>query len=450
MTARKVVALFGRQGHGKTTVMNRVTNSRRNVSSGATSCTKTLEFYSTPREGIVVVDTPGFYSSNDVARNVAALKMAMEGVPLSGVYVVVKHGRADDVSEMLGNVMDFLGEDVRIIVTHEDLAMEGEGYNRDELKDMLSSLLGVSTDRIATVGKHTSGSDIENFIASTLHRPRHYVVNINQLSCLASMCVGKRATEKRIQLVYAKIQAASFACRQLISSCASKSSETDSVVALIQHDTTNMVESAKEGLFRLAEDLSADEKIIIYGKAGLKLSLRLKDFVETTNEYLSYSITDCVNSYKRCPYCGCVFVKTEGCDGQTTCGDVPWESDSSVQNRFLLSTTFVTSGTGWSLQFLFEGRPIDATGLREVLQTHLRARTSTRGTDISGKGCGRAVTWSQMQPLSHEELKSTGVGDIELLPTNDLEASARGNFEETVRLHETKLRENFADAFPLL
>jgi GTP-binding protein EngB required for normal cell division len=447
MTAQQVVALFGRQGHGKTTLMNRVTNSRFPVTSGARSCTTQLQFSTTPREGIVCVDTPGFHSSQDVTRHVAAQKIALEGVPLSGVYVVVKHARADDISEMLGTVMDFLGEDVRIIVTHEDVAMEGEGYNRDELKGMLSGRLGIRTDRIVTVGKHTPGSDIENFIATTLHEPRHYAVNLDQLSCLASMCVGTRAMEKRIQLVYAKVQAASFACQELIRTCASRSSQTDSVVALIQHDTTEMVKSAKEELFRWAyEELSTDEQSIVYGKAGLKLSLRLKEFVETTNAYLSYSVTASLSNYRKCPFCRQVFVKTEGCDGQTSCGNAPLQRESRVANRFLLSTNFIPSGTGWSLQFLFEGRPIDGTGLREVLRTRLQAVASSRGAAMSGAGCGAAVTWSQMQPLSQEELKSIGLGATELLRTNDLEELARGNFEESVRLHEMEQRKALADA----
>jgi hypothetical protein len=51
-----------------------------------------------------------------------------------------------------------------------------------------------------------------------------------------------------------------------------------------------------------------------------------------------------------------------------------------------------------------------------------------------------------MQPLSQEELKSIGLGATELLRSNDLEELARGNFEESVRLHEMEQRRALADA----
>ena len=98
------------------------------------------------------------------------------------------------------------------------------------------------------------------------------------------------------------------------------------------------------------------------------------------------------------------------------------------------------------MQFLFEGRLIDTLGLRDVLRTRLQAVASSRGADMSGAGCGASVTWSQMQPLSQEELKSIGLGATELLRTNDLEELARGNFEESVRIHETEQRKALADA----
>lgn len=132
MTAQQVITLFGRQGHGKLTMINKVTGSRFLVSSGARSYTTHLQFKKTLRHGILCVDTPGFHASQDVAQHVACQKIALEDVSLSGVYVVVKHARADDISEMLGNVMDFLGEDVQIIVAHEDVAVYGEGYDRDD------------------------------------------------------------------------------------------------------------------------------------------------------------------------------------------------------------------------------------------------------------------------------------------------------------------------------
>ena len=41
---------------------------------------------------------------------------------------------------------------------------------------------------------------------------------------------------------------------------------------------------------------------------------------------MSYSLLDKsnnLNMYKECPYCRLIWVKVDGCDGETTCGEIP-------------------------------------------------------------------------------------------------------------------------------
>jgi hypothetical protein len=82
---------------------------------------------------------------------------------------------------------------------------------------MLAARLGVPTNRILTVGHETPASAIEHFIVSTMHEPRHFKVNISQLSCFASLCIVPRAVAKRIQVVYVKVSEASVACQSIVS-----------------------------------------------------------------------------------------------------------------------------------------------------------------------------------------------------------------------------------------
>jgi len=47
-----------------------------------------------------------------------AQKLALEGTPLSGVYIVVKYGHADEIAELVTKIMSFIGnDDIHIIVT---------------------------------------------------------------------------------------------------------------------------------------------------------------------------------------------------------------------------------------------------------------------------------------------------------------------------------------------
>lgn len=444
---QRVVALFGRQGHGKTTLMNKLTGGRFDTSMSARSCTSSLQCMELQgRRGIWCVDTPGFHSSTDLAQHVAAQKLAMEGTPLSGVYVVVKHARADDIGQMLGDVMDFLGDDVRIIVTHEDVAQQGKGYDRDDLKQLLSQHLGVPTTHIATVGKATKARDIEAFIQSTLHEPRQYHVNEEQLGNLAALCIGPRKVEKRIQEIYAKIQAGSCACAQLVRN--DKSYGTDYAISLIQHDTLEMVKEAKVALFRWAsEDLTEEQQMVVYGKAGMKLSLRMKAFTETTNAFLSYDVTDPTspnNMYRMCPHCHEIFIKTEGCDGETTCGYVPSVSDVRVSAPRALGTNFVPEGNGWALQFIVDGAQVPLDSIHCLLRQRFQGTKTTRSSSLQGRGCGRSITWSQMAPVWPEAL--TALGLCETLQGGIDEIASRARFEASVREHEHAQRLTLVNA----
>eukprot|EP00957_Ditylum_brightwellii_P131800 10051174-Ditylum_brightwellii.AAC.1 len=140
------IALVGKLGHGKTHLLNKLCGKHFPSHMGAKSCTRTLQFGCTKQHKMCVIDTPGFCASDDVAAHIAAQKAALEGVPLSGIYVVVKYARADEIASMVNKVMDFVGDDdLRIIITHADTVCDQEGYCVNDMKKSISDLLDIPT-----------------------------------------------------------------------------------------------------------------------------------------------------------------------------------------------------------------------------------------------------------------------------------------------------------------
>ena len=75
----------------------------------------------TGNKRICVIDTPGFYSSEDVASHILAQQAAIESRELSGIFIVVKLGRADEIAQIANKIMDFVNDDdVRLIITFCD------------------------------------------------------------------------------------------------------------------------------------------------------------------------------------------------------------------------------------------------------------------------------------------------------------------------------------------
>jgi 50S ribosome-binding GTPase len=173
-TSPKVIVLLGKLGHGKTRLVNLLCGTNFPSSMTAGSCTTKVQRGTTKKYGIHVIDTPGFESSDDTCRHTEYQTEALESCELSGVYIIVKHGRLGDMASTAGMIMDFADtEEPRIIVTFVDCTnpTSEEASVHDDAKGQLAMMLDVGTEHIMMVGAHTSKEELEAFLQSTLLLP---------------------------------------------------------------------------------------------------------------------------------------------------------------------------------------------------------------------------------------------------------------------------------------
>ena len=278
MSDPRTVVLVGKLGHGKTRILNKACGTEFRSESSSRSCTKTLQFAQTLRYRIRIIDTPGFYSSEEVAKHIEEQKCALEGCAISGTYVVVKYGRIDEMIEALNKIMDFVGDDdVRVILTFTDVAQQQQGYDIQETKVQLSQLLDVCPSNIAEFGKDTDAETIEDFIHSTLHSPKQFEVSQDQLAYMSSINVGVRRFNSLFEEANGKIEAALQVCSSI--SRNGNSFATNTVGIATRNATTRMVERAREEILEQAKDLTSEEQRILGVKCVLLLQ-RQQDFME--------------------------------------------------------------------------------------------------------------------------------------------------------------------------
>ncbi|CAB9512922.1 expressed unknown protein [Seminavis robusta] len=428
-------------------MMNMLCGSRYPAGMGARSLTEHVQL-AYMQNDLAVIDTPGFFSSTDVAGHVGAQKVALEELPVSGMFLVVKYGRADDIAELADTIMNVLGcDDIRIAITHQDVAACQEGYDPEGLRRELSSTLDISEDKIFSFGETTPPAVVKAFIQRTLHEPRCVKLNGVQMAKVAALGVGSRRMNKPLNAVFAKILAAEVACREAVSQ--GRCYESDFLITTVQHATTEMVSTSKQDLFRALDEYQEEQQNLLYGKAGVNLSLRLKEFTETTNKLLSYDVADMSNPNnvcKKCNHCGAVWVKTEGCDGDTFCGEVPSAKRAAP---LLLETEFVEEDGGrWALLFRhgpsrFHGSARATRSWFQTLNPFKQAATVGKGSGSrhqkrSGatieSGCGAAICWSTMLPVPPEDLG--GLKKVEVLKECFSEENAKVRFENKVRTKE--------------
>jgi len=254
--------------------------------------------------------------------------------------------------------------------------------------------------------------------------------------------------------VYAKIAAASKACADVTAQ--GRNFSTDTTIVTIQQATSEMVKDSKERISRDAHEtnLSDDQRNLIYGKAGLALSLRLKTFIESSNTHLSWNVTnlsDPLNVYKKCNYCFAVFNKTIGCDGNTTCGTVP----GSIKNRrpMLYAQFHGSSMSGWIVQYFWDGVPLNiqqvlgrikvfsAQNTTDTSQTYTVVRR--RPGSIIEYGCGEEISWATMLPVDPQIVQS--LGSVEIQSVGCAEELTRSIFQEHLQQHTESNRKILQD-----
>jgi GTP-binding protein EngB required for normal cell division len=199
MEKQRYVVFLGKVGHGKTRLMNNLTLSTYASTAAASSCTRSMQLGRIPESTVTIVDTPGFYSSDEVKSHIDEQIKALE-MPNSGIYIIVRFGDPSEMAEVANRMMDFTGEeDVRVICTHVDTVERDDGFDGDQVAMELSSLLDVPKEYIALVGKNTDVVAIRQFILDTMHKPRAIKVAEEQRSFVASLSVGSRKFNQDIE-----------------------------------------------------------------------------------------------------------------------------------------------------------------------------------------------------------------------------------------------------------
>ena len=135
-------------------------------------------------------------------------------------------------------------------------------------------------------------------------------------------------------------------------------------------------------------------------------------------EALSYQSDHGANDLRQCPHCGLLWAKVDGCDGNTTCGNIPTCND--------------LRDPGFAVMAIFSFKWLKGSkGKKGKLNISKSGTKNAKKpqSPSSGQGCGKTIKWSSMKqvPLPQELME----GKITTDDVKDLPPAASG-FKETV------------------
>jgi GTP-binding protein EngB required for normal cell division len=333
MVDERTVAVLGKLGHGKTRIVNALCKTTYASEMSVRSCTTKLQWGRT-NSGIRVIDTPGFYSSEDIEKHISSQILALEDTMLSGIYVVVKLGRADEIIDTLNKVMDFVGDDdIRVILSF------AESQSDDDINDVMqhiTDMLDLPSEMMIAIGKDTDADVIERFLESTLHPPKTFQVNPEHRVYMASQCIGARQFNGSFDAIALKLKAAQDAGKLLNMTRCNNRRAIAAISSVTKSTTLRMFDESLNDIQKCARELTAEERNVVSGKVEL-WTLKKREFVSS----LEYQY---ISGHKRT------------------------RDDLSLQAKF------VKAEAAWSLEYILEGSVVSLHDLPHKLQEFFSGR----------------------------------------------------------------------------
>ncbi|CAD7943378.1 unnamed protein product [Amoebophrya sp. A25] len=427
-------ALIGRVGAGKTTLFNRVCDAHRQAEITDDSCTRSFAKRRVFYDGCAMelLDGPGCSSTEDVYAHSYVLKEGLTAEPLHGIFVAVSYdarirnnmgGHFYEAAKMLKPEYHDL---IVLVVTKMDQFEPDQNKftTRDAMETHIAKIFreDYGVTRVLFSDRDMSGADLFHAMRDAL--------SFHGGSSASSAESGKLPLP--VQLSYSDEEFFEYfdvkawkGREQFDFHRLKKKVETltagyeeglqhlmenrqkyqqmefqDLLYALIQQSRVQLEEDIYDGFCkRHGEDQVAFDDYATSIELQKIIHKAHREFRDQVKRYLAVNpdnVCDWRNAVRRCQYCGEVWVKVEGCDGETTCGARPTTNEKRADPSFFRLVWNWVEGRLRPGSFLMRNR-----NLEHPLAGHL-----TLGEDRSVRkiGCGKSIVWKNQAIVPAAEL----------------------------------------------
>jgi hypothetical protein len=377
-----------------------------------------------------LIDTPGADSREDSYKHAYLLKTALTSFPLNTIFIVIKYESRYEkllqTYEELSEIFYKYDHKIVVMISHWDMAK----YPAREYPTICKVFEDVCP-YIICYSEKSNKEDLANLMYLCISNIKPEKLEIPDEHFFLKYPILQIKQDLRKQYGEYKTQRLKL-----------KKDFEDAVHAAYDDVDRNdvlfyMVVQFKYELQMLLEDFQKE-----YGNQMIEIDFftfhiqmhnenlsLIDEFSQKIGKIMNYcpfDSTDPRNLIKQCPYCGIIWFKVEGCDGQTTCGN-------KVESPFDLLTKHFRR-----IRFLrVDGRISWTKSLLNEIVAKVRSFVpKTRIFYHQGAGCGKSIIWKDLPPLKDELiLELFKVGSIEevkkLIKDMDFQ-NVRKNYEKTI------------------
>ena len=391
MSKAPYIVLLGDAGAGKSTLFEKLTERAGRSSATSESFTREPEILESSDGRLLICDTPGTNSSQEKFKSNLYIAQAMNFWPVTSILVVVKADMKIDnvIGKISEYVTRFVPEDlpiglVSVCITHMDLV----SWGKEDLIPHIYSHLGLDT--VLPVSLQTTRQELEDKLHSVCRKKRPVKLDINSdmfLSLfklnnnnLKVLCDSKKEVVRfdKIKQEFYR-QRASYSDRDQMDMIFEFQAWMASEITLAQERV-----STRNG-FQFINGPYISQEAGHLASMTNQLRAILYDIRIEAAKYHK----DMDTTFRKCPKCGLIWQKGEGCDGETLCGSRPTSSIDARKDVFGKMNTFFFEWVNES-NFLKINRISNSS-------RHASVDTKPQG---QGKGCGTRIVWAEMTPVA--------------------------------------------------
>lgn len=371
----------------------------------------------------MVSDTPGSNAMSDKFMHNMWIAEAMNFRPVSLVLNIVKADvRIDNVVEKISDYADGFGDlppDIfAVCITHMDKVQ----WTRQRFQECLEGETGI-TDVVFS-DLNTSGETLINDILGICKQPHD--ITVDSENFLKMFKINDKNT-KILRSV--KKEIANFeTMRQDLYHAKDNFSPQEQIDLFFEFQawmSNEVIEAQKRvsgtNSFEFVGKKMANEAGHIANLTN-KIKAVLLDVRTMCLSYqgVGMGCGDGVSSLRKCPHCGLVWAKIQGCEGKTTCGNLM----KAIDSRYGMLATFTFH---W------------ADGHLNITKTGAKSIAPSTSTATRGVGCGKTIVWTDMAPFpvppELQQAAIASVDDVNLLPQE-----ARGTWRDTFSQAQRKTK----------
>ena len=399
------IVLVGDVGSGKSTLVEKLTGAKKRSSNASESATRSSEAFCVPDDSLIISDTPGSNSRKERFEHNVWIAQAFNFRPVSKVFIVVKaqtriDSVIDDVRKYADCFLELPMELMGVLVTHMDMVE----WTESSFSSAVSEDLGIDT--VVYSAPSTNGGKLLRDILASCSKKHDLTVDGENFLKLFKIHDHHRKILKTASDEVNRFRA----IKRAFDIERQKYGEKDQVDLVFEFQAY-----MAEEITRAQKRMSDINDFTFFGEnaanqaghiANMTNQLRVALF-DIRTECLKYQSDQNASELRKCPYCGCVWAKVEGCDGNTTCGERPSTVNDMRSSAYAILSTFTFIWFGGSLR-------IEKRGEKKVSSNPKPLQS------MQAQGCGKSINWNAMAkadvPPEFSEATRISTGDIKVLP----------------------------------